>query len=365
MSGLKTDSAVTKNNPSVLFITRSYPPVVGGMEMLSYNLTTSIGKITRTRIIANTRGKKYLPIFFVAAFFEALSSAKQFDIIHIGDPVLSKLAWLLKKLTKKPIVIEVHGLDILYESKFYQWYLRMFLQNADLYICISSYVQKLLQNKFGAMKSVVVTPGVNDEFCQPSVSKKDLQPLLGFDPSDKKILLTVGRLIERKGVVWFTRHVIPKLPDNIIYIIAGRGPEQTELLSLIKDLHLENKVYFVGGVSSENLTQLYNSADLFIMPNISVPNDTEGFGLVALEASSCGTPVIASSIEGITDAVINEKNGWLATEKNSASFVELIQKYINDKQNISDSVRQFVLQNYNWEKIAQQYIDEFKKLINK
>lgn len=365
MNELKTDSAATKNNPSVLFITRSYPPIVGGMEMLSYNLTTSIGKITRTRVIANTRGKKYLPVFFVTAFFEALSCAHQFDIIHIGDPVLSKLAWLLKKLTQKPVVIEVHGLDILYKSKIYQWYLKMFFQNADLYVCISHHVQKILNEKFDGLKSVVINPGIYDEFYQSSITKKDLQPILGFNPSSKKILVTIGRLVERKGVAWFTADVVPKLSNNIIYIIAGRGPEQEKISRLIKDLRLENKVYFVGGVSKENLAILYNSADIFVMPNIATQNNAEGFGLVALEASSCGTPVIASSVEGINDAVINEKNGWLAQEKNPESFVNLILEHIDDKQNISNSVRQFVLQNYNWQNITQQYISAFKTLIEK
>jgi glycosyltransferase involved in cell wall biosynthesis len=354
-----------KTNPSVLFVTRSYPPVVGGMEMLSYNLTTSIGKITKTRVIANTRGKKYLPVFVVTAFFEALSCANQFDIIHIGDPVLSKLAWLIKKLTKKPVVIEVHGLDILYKSKIYQWYLSLFFRNADSYICISNHVQKILHDKFSNLKSIVITPGVHDEFYRSSVAKKDLQPILGFDPSNKKIILTTCRLVERKGVAWFVEHVMPKLPNNMLYIIAGRGPEQEKITHLIKKLHLEDKVYFVGGVSKENLALLYNSADIFIMPNIAVSNDAEGFGLVALEASSCGTPVIASPIEGITDAVIEGKNGWLAQEKNPESFSELIMNHIDDKQNISESVRQFVLQNYNWQNIAQQYLDVFKALINK
>jgi len=364
MNGAEAGVAVN-TNPSVLFITRSYPPVIGGMEMLSYNLTTSIGKITRTRVIANTRGKKYLPVFFVTAFFEALFSARDFDIIHIGDPVLSKLAWLLKKLTKKPVVIEVHGLDILYKSKIYQWYLKMFFQNADLYICISRYVQDILHNKFSDLKSVIITPGVHDEFYQSSVTKKDLQPILGFDPSDKKILVTAGRLVKRKGVAWFIENVVPKFPNNIIYIIAGHGPEKEKITSITEKLDLKNRVFALGGVSKNTLDLLYDVADLFIMPNITISNDTEGFGLVALEASVCGTPIIASSIEGITDAIIDGKNGWLAQEKNPDSFTELILKHINDKQNISESVRQFVLENYNWKNIAQQYISVFRTLIEK
>jgi len=364
MNGQETE--VAKANPSVLFITRSYPPVVGGMEMLSYNLTTSIGRITKTRVIANTRGKKYLPIFLFTVFLRVIFIAKNYDIIHIGDPVLSRIGLLIRSLTKKKVVMEVHGLDILYPSLFYQLYLKIFFRSsADIYVCISKHVQKLLNEKFPGLNSVVITPGINDDFYTPDTSKGDLEVILNHSLADKKVIITVGRLVERKGVAWFVEHVMSKLPDNIIYIIAGRGHEQEKISRLIKDLHLENKVYFVSGVSQKNLNLLYNSADLFIMPNISIPNNTEGFGLVALEASSCGTPVIASSIEGITDAVTNEKNGWLATEKNPASFVELITKHINDKQNITDSVRQFVLQNYNWKNIAQQYVDAFKTVIKK
>jgi phosphatidylinositol alpha-1,6-mannosyltransferase len=84
------------NALSILFITRTYPPVKGGMEQLSYDITTEVGKLTNTKVIANRYGKKFLPIFFVTATVKGLFSAKNYDAIHIGDPVLCFIGWTIK-----------------------------------------------------------------------------------------------------------------------------------------------------------------------------------------------------------------------------------------------------------------------------
>ena len=100
------------------------------------------------------------------------------------------------------------------------------------------------------------------------------------------------------------------------------------------------------------LKLLYNSADLFIMPNISVHGNMEGFGIVAIEAGSCGLPVITSGIEGIKDAVINSKNGWIVGEKNIDGFV----KKIKSKKLNSKKIKKFVRDNFDWKKITRRYL---------
>src|SRR3989344_9530578 len=102
----------------VLFITRAYPPVVGGMEKLSYEVTTGVSKLTESFIIANRKGKKNLPFFLPYAFFKALYIIKRnkVDVIHLSDAMLSPLGVMIKYLTGKKVVTTAHALDVTYNN---------------------------------------------------------------------------------------------------------------------------------------------------------------------------------------------------------------------------------------------------------
>ena len=107
---------------NILFITRAYPPVIGGMEKFSYKVTTEVSKLTPSIILANKKGKKNLILFFVFALFKSLFLIKKekIEVIHLGDPVLSPIGFIIKLIYKKPIVVTLHGLDITYPNKLYQ-----------------------------------------------------------------------------------------------------------------------------------------------------------------------------------------------------------------------------------------------------
>jgi len=353
----------TNKKPSVIFITRSYPPATGGMEKFSYELTSSLSTRTKTLVIANKRGFYFIPLFIFISFFRALWKINQFDTIHIGDPVLSFVGFLLKKLARKPVIIEVHGLDIVWDSKIYQWYLQKFFKKFDLYICISSHVENLLKSKFGVINTKVIPPGINDVYFKSL--PPDSNSFRNINLENKNILLTVGRLIKRKGVSWFVENVIPKLPANTLFLIAGDGSEKDNIQKIIDIKKLNQQVFLLGKVTNEELGFLYNRSNIFIMPNISIPNDAEGFGLVTLEAASCGLPVIASQIEGITEAIKNGENGILVESKNTNAFVKEINSFLANKdaaKSFGLKARLFTLENFSWPIISQKYLDAFKEI---
>lgn len=105
---------------------------------------------------------------------------------------------------------------------------------------------------------------------------------------------------------------------------------------------------------SNRLKDLYNAADVFVMPNIPVDGDVEGFGLVALEAASCRTPVVAANIEGLRDAV-HPEIGELVEQKNPEQFVDAIES-VQDK-----GVREYVVDNCTWRQTAEDYVDCFRE----
>ena len=111
----------------------------------------------------------------------------------------------------------------------------------------------------------------------------------------------VGRLVERKGIYWFIKNVFPKLDKNYIFLIMGKGQEELKIKELIKSLKLQDRIIMLGRAPDDLKRLLYNASDIFIMPNIPVEGDMEGFGTVTIEAASCGLPVITSNLEGINN----------------------------------------------------------------
>jgi glycosyltransferase involved in cell wall biosynthesis len=144
---------------------------------------------------------------------------------------------------------------------------------------------------------------------------------------------------------------MPKLNPQYLYVIAGDGPEKNNIQKIITQKKLQKRVFLLGKIDSETLKFLYNLADIFVMPNIKVKGDMEGFGIVALEAASYGLPVIASNIEGIKDAVLEGTTGFLIEEKNSFKFVEAIKKINLNREKIIKAVQN----KFSWTIIAKQY----------
>ena len=153
---------------------------------------------------------------------------------------------------------------------------------------------------------------------------------------------------------------MPWLNSKYLYFISGDDPEKNKIQRIITQKKLQKKVLLLGITNFETLKLLYNSADIFVMPNINVKGNMEGFGIVALEAASCGLPVVASNIEGIKDAVLEGKTGFLIEEKNAENFIKKIRELKLGRQKIIKTV----IEQFSWNKIVLEYLDQFQKLSN-
>ncbi|AEF97056.1 glycosyltransferase family 4 protein [Methanotorris igneus] len=352
---------------NILFIARNYPPQVGGAERLNYELIQNLKNLMDIEVIPNKFGK-YSPLFHIYAVFKAVLNRKNIEVVFLSDAYLSPIIPIIKLILKKPVVIKVHGLDITFSNKIYQLIIPRFVNMADKVICISNATKKeCIRRGVSPDKCKVILIGINgkdpnDHMDEKAYSKFNID-------EHKYILLSVGRLVERKGIHWFVENVIPKLikkEKNITYVIAGDGPYRETIENIILSKGLEDYVKLLGKVSDDDLELLYNIADIFIMPNIPVDGDMEGFGIVVLEASSHGVPVIASDLEGIRDAVINGKTGFLVEPLNEDAYVEkileMLDKVKKDRK-MKENIKKLTLQNYNWDKISQEYYDVFCSVI--
>jgi glycosyltransferase involved in cell wall biosynthesis len=113
---------------------------------------------------------------------------------------------------------------------------------------------------------------------------------------------------------------------------------------------------------------LFHTCDVFIQPNIKIPGDMEGFGISVIEAAYCGIPVIASDLEGLKDAIKNEKNGFLIESENADSYVKKINELLDDEEyrkNFGQKARQYITEHLSWEHVSKKYLKEIEKIINK
>lgn len=355
----------------ILFITRNFPPQKGGLETAAYYLHSYFTKYADVMLLKWGGPRKFLffvlPCFLVRAFL--ILSTKRIDIIYLNEGLLSFLGFFLEPF-RVPIVVTINGLDITYKNKIYQSIIPKCISRVDRIVCISRAAKSAcLEKGIPENKIRIIPDGIEDEFYidkDRTELKEKLINKFKFNLSDKKILFSAGRLVERKGIHWFIDRVMPILIEDyreFIYIIAGDGPMRRHIEDIILKKNLKRWVMFLGKVDDELLRLLYNISDIFIMPNISVEGDMEGFGIVALEAASCKIPVVASNLEGIKDAIVDKENGYLIPPGDANAYFDKIKSILlKDDKKFKERVRTFTKENYNWGKVVYQYFSEFKKL---
>jgi glycosyltransferase involved in cell wall biosynthesis len=355
----------------ILFITRKFPPRIGGMQKVAYELYRHLSRIAEVKLVKWSGSNKWLPLvlpyFLLQSFYLLLS--KKIDTIYLQDGLLAPIGFVLK-VFRKPIVITIHGLDITYKSRAHQFLIPRCVRRLDRIICVSSATkQASLRRGIPKEKITIIPHGISQEFYL-DMSRAQLEEALfkhlELDLSNKKIILSVGRLVERKGVHWFVENIMPQIcadDKDCVYLIAGDGKEKARIKQAITLNGLEGQVFLLGMVSGQLLKYLYNVADIFVMPNLPVEGDTEGFGIVALEAASRSLPVVASNLEGIKDAVKDKENGFLVEPGDTQGFVRVIDRLLaNDweRKEFAARAREFTMENYGWEKIAKLYLEELK-----
>jgi glycosyltransferase involved in cell wall biosynthesis len=296
--------------------------------------------------------------------------ASAVDVIHMQDGLLSPMGVILKKLFRKPLCVVIHGLDVTYKNKLYQMVVKWSLKRTDKIICISDAAQtEVIKRGIDSSKTIVIPLGINDDVYSGNHSRarKYLESKLNLS-EDSKIILSVGRLVERKGAHWFIANVMPEIVkknNKIVFLISGDGESRELVKAAIEKNNMAEHVYLLGRTSDEMRLNLYNGADLFVMPNIPVDGDMEGFGLVLLEASLCELPIVAAGIEGIKDAITDGKNGVLVPTQNAGAHINAVTKFLNDpaySKRFGKNSRDFTKQHYNWQTIAKRFTAVYSQL---
>ncbi len=248
------------------------------------------------------------------------------NVVCIGE--LQELGWLgvlLGLTTAVKVIYYTHGEELTTKStsRFYGKNARFYLGRADGIVTVSHYTMDKITGIFNipANKIKLITNGIDIEHYVTSAIPDDSQDAL--NESGCALLFSVGRLIRRKGFdkAIDAMAIVHTVHPGARLIIAGEGELQHELEARIKELNLSGVVKMVGRVSHDELIGLYQRCDIFLMPNRELANgDTEGFGLVFLEANAFKKPVIGGNAGGAVDAIVSGETGLLV-DGNSADDI--------------------------------------------
>lgn len=232
-------------------------------------------------------------------------------------------------------------------------------QRADVVIANSNFTRSLL-SKLGVAeeRSAVVHPAVDAGALQAQLERARQANVTLPLPAGRPLLLTVSRLVERKGidtVLQALPAVIEEAPD-VLYAVAGDGPDRERLERLAAERDLADHVYFAGRVSELERALYYDAADVFVMPNRALPDgDVEGFGIVFLEANAFGRPVVAGRSGGAVDAVVDGVTGLLVDPRDPQKVSEAIVALLADPdyaRRLGRQGRQRVEEELTWDNSA-------------
>lgn len=313
-------------------------------------------------------GKLQLPFFMLSMIKALLVIAKKYncDIIYAQWAIPSGfIAVLTKIFHKKPVVTKIFGAEIFpfYNkdniiSKMTKNIIRFTLRNVEKVVGNSGPTCNIGE-KISGKKIEILPEGVNLNFFKPDIDHYEIKKI--YKLGDYPIIFSIGRMVERKGFRYLIEAIPYVLKENpkTKLIIGGDGPERKKLEKLSIDLEIAENVIFPGFISNEELPKLMSIADIFVLPSIvDRRGDTEGLGLVLLEAMACGTPVIGTNVGGIPYIIKNGVNGFLVEQKNSEQLAkEIIRLFDKDLgQKIGKAGKKYVEENFHWDLIAEKCI---------
>ncbi|MFH0780248.1 MAG: glycosyltransferase family 4 protein [Parcubacteria group bacterium] len=307
---------------------------------------------------------KWLPMIFEAAKIIRRDKIQKIIVTHVLPA--GTAAYLLKMILHVPYIVSLHGLDVALSQSSWRkrWLTRQILNSAENIIANSDFTKKMILNlNLCAENKIIVVfpcPSVVGTKIPDNIKTRLIE---NYNLRDKKIILTVGRLIERKGqdkVIQSMSQILEREP-NAIYVIVGNGDYLKYLQEQIVALKLEKNVFIFTDIADYELPVFYEMADVFAMPCRELENgDVEGFGIVYLEANFYGKPVVAGNSGGAVDAVENNVNGLVVDPLSLNEIGGAVIKLLSDKKyaiEMGERGRQRVLDKFNWGEQAKKIME--------
>ena len=299
---------------------------------------------------------------YVRFFFKSLTLAitHRFDAVHAFRALPEGLvAWAVARLTFRPVVIYAHGEELTTWGRGGKYKAMCFaLHHADKIIANSEHTRDtLLAMDVNPERVAIIYPGVDVSVFKPGLDTTGLRESIGI-PTDAKLIFSVGRLSRRKGFDQMIR-AVSRLRQGgmyVHYVLAGIGEDNDYLADLIREHDCQDAINMIGAVSDQDMPRWMNACDIFAMPNREINGDNEGFGMVFLEASACGKPVLAGNAGGTGAAVLDGVTGLRVDGTSVEAVVDGLTRLLSGKDDVKEIGKSGWLRiqtEFAWEKVAE------------
>ena len=371
--------------PTTLLVTNDFGPRAGGIETFVIGLLERIpaGEVLvytskqadsaaydakwlsdfNVRVIRD-RSSILLPTPRVIRNLRKVIRSEGLTRVWFGAAAPLALAsrWLRSAGAEHSVAL-THGHEVWWAKVFpFNLAMRRIGSTVDSLTYLGEFTQKAISqalSKKAAEQMVKIAPGIDVEHFSPQDSLA-LRRELGID--NKKVIVSVGRLVHRKGqdhLIESMPEILKKVPDAHL-LMVGQGPYLEHLAKLVAIHKVENHVSFIGRIQYAELPRFICAGDVFAMPSRSrlAGLEVEGLGIVYLEASACGLPVVAGASGGAPDAVIQGVTGLVVDGNNLDQIAEAIVSLLNDLQSaqrMGSAGRQWIVDNWRWEIWSSQF----------
>jgi phosphatidyl-myo-inositol dimannoside synthase len=266
----------------------------------------------------------------------------------------------LRRRRGLPYVCYTHGeeLRLAATSRELRLLTRRVLHGAHQVIANSRFTRQLLLDEWGvtAPAVTVLTPGVDTQAFVPAAQDARIRARLGWH--DRPVILTVGTLQKRKGqdTLIAALPAIQRAHPEVLYAMAGPGLERGYLEALARQHGVADAVQFRGDTDEAELIDCYQQCDLFALPNRQIGWDVEGFGIVLVEAQSCGKPVIAGRSGGTADTLVTGCTGEFVDEDSPDAVARAVARLLGDRPlaaRMGAAARAWAVEQFDWRHLAE------------
>lgn len=395
-----------KRTCRILFLAQDFPPDRGGIARMYGELSSRFpsGRVCVSTVTSRIDEKTdppattQVPIVRMPFTFREARRAENIirwarwsaryvrsrnvTLLHVGNlhPAGYIALWLNLRLGI-PYLLFVHGMDLYNErrkcreSKIKRLGARLLFGHAAAVIANSDHTAATMRGLLQGLRikdpppTIVVHPGTDpDRFRPPLRGVGEAEA--GQDPDEGPVLLSVARLVRRKGIdtaLEAVARLAPRFP-HLIYVIGGSGPDRERLEGIAAMLGIASRVRFLGDVQEVALPPLYAAADVFVLLSRETADhdSVEGFGIVFCEAAAAGVPSVAADSGGVSDAVRDGETGILVPPKDPEAAARAIRYLVENRavrEEMGRNGRRLVEGYYNWDRAATEIWDISRRLI--
>lgn len=364
----------------ILFVSHSFAPVdeplanVGGMQRVAMELADAFAARDDVRLelfVLRAPWKRiglHAPVFLAGLPARLLRSARRGDVVLFSS-VTTALGGLpvFRALRRRGVRIAAiaHGLDVTEPNAAYQLAVKAVLRGLDVVLPVSRSTAKFCAER-GATHVVVVPNGVDLSRFERLADERSAGPAEAPRPgiqADDFVLLGVGRQVRRKGFGWFVENVLPRLPSRFRLVLVGDGPERAAIEQAARERGVSSRLLLTGLAPESELLEWFRRADAMIMPNVEIPGDVEGFGIVLLEAAASSVPAVAARLEGITDVVVDGETGVLVPSGDASAWTDTLLRLSEEPSRLralGAAARERAIARSGWAGVASRYLDALR-----